>query len=423
MDRIDIGYYEKPITPTKKLPLSGYSKRFMQNKAIAKGKLDELMCRVLILNNEFVLISLDLLAVDLKFSRKVAGIIEKATGISSNKVVITATHTHSAPFIISEGVLNQIFAKYIDEEIKERVENYRLEVENIIEVCSKRALENISKLIEIRHGTLKILNVCANRIDPTFPYQNDAGLTLFKTNIGNFLLLDYGCHPTILDANNLYYSADLIGQIITNLQKEGGFKGVLFLQGLAGDSSTRYTRTSSTYDEVKRLGSVFTSQILKFIDKIPVLKIQDVTMKFKRKCLKVSFKKLLNKEKIESLKKLYIPKAHERRYSVALEALELLEETKFKLPNNTETSISTLSIGKELRYIFLPGEPTYSLGEFINSKTYPLKNRIIGYADDYLGYLTIKSKQEIPEYEELMCFIKEDSILKMIKLAAALSLP
>jgi len=188
------------------------------------------------------------------------------------------------------------------------------------------------------------------------------------------LLLDYGCHPTILDANNLYYSADLIGQIITNLQKEGKFKGVLFLQGLAGDSSTRYTRTSSTYDEVKRLSNIFTSQILKFINKIPILKIQDVTIKFKRKCLKVSFKKLLNKEKIESLKKLYIPKAHERRYFAALEALKLLEETKFKLSNNTETSISILLIGKELKYIFLPGEPTYSLGEFINSKTYPLKN-------------------------------------------------
>ncbi|MFH7835306.1 MAG: hypothetical protein QXL51_01760 [Candidatus Aenigmatarchaeota archaeon] len=414
MEKVNIGYYEKPITPIEKLPLSGYLERFVQNKAIAKGKFDELMCRVLVLNNEFMLISLDLLAVDLKFSREITNRVKKMTGISPNKIIVTTTHTHSAPFIMSEGVLNQIFIKYLNKKQMKDLKNYRLEVRNIIEECSKKALESTSQLTEIRHGTIKIFNVCTNRIDPTFPHQNEVGLTLFKTNDGRFLLLDYGCHPTILGANNRFYSADLIGQIITNLQKERKFKGIVFLQGLAGDSSTRYTRISSTFKEVKRLSNIFTSQILRFINKIPILKFQDM-IKFKKKFLKVNFKKLPNKKEIKLLKKLYTPKAHERRYSVILEALNLLEELNFKLPNNTKTFISNLLIGKELKYSFLPGEPTYSLGKFIVSKTYPLKNRIIGYTDDYLGYLTIKSKQEMLEYENLMCFVEESSILKMVE--------
>lgn len=414
MKKIGIGYYEKPITPIEKLPLSGYLERFMQNKAIAKGKIDELMCRILVLNNEFMLISLDLLAVDLKFSREIINRVKKTTGFPPNKIIVTATHTHSAPFIMSEGVLNQVFAKYLNEKQMKNLKKYRLEVKNVIEECSKKALEDMSRLIEIRHGTIKILNVCTNRIDPALPHQNEAGLTLFKTNNGNFLILDYGCHPTILNANNRFYSADLIGQIIANLQKEGKFKGVLFLQGLAGDSSTRYTRISSTFEEVRRLSNIFTSQIFKFLFKNSMLKVQE-TINFKKRFLKVDFKKLPNKEEIKLLKKLYIPKAHERRYFVILEALKLLEELNFKLPNSTKTSISSLSIGKELKYIFLPGEPTYSLGEFINSRIYPFKNRIIGYADDYLGYLAMKGKQEMLEYEDLMCFVEKSSILKMIE--------
>jgi hypothetical protein len=69
----------------------------------------------------------------------------------------------------------------------------------------------------------------------------------------------FACHPTILGADNLLISADFPGALRRHLS--ASFAGppdaplVLFVNGAAGDVSTRFTRRAQNVEEVERIGA------------------------------------------------------------------------------------------------------------------------------------------------------------------------
>ena len=64
----------------------------------------------------------------------------------------------------------------------------------------------------------------------------------------------HNCHPTILDGNTPYFTAEYPGVTIRELQRRFPEESFQFLQGADGDISTRFTRQAQTYGEVTRLG-------------------------------------------------------------------------------------------------------------------------------------------------------------------------
>jgi len=84
------------ITPPVGIPLSGYTAR----KDVSQGIHDELYAKALVLDNGeriLAIITTGLLGFYEDFVDKIRGLIKERTGIDKDDILVSATHTHSAP--------------------------------------------------------------------------------------------------------------------------------------------------------------------------------------------------------------------------------------------------------------------------------------------------------------------------------------
>src|SRR6056297_2924043 len=127
------------ITPRENLPMSGYLAR---DDKKAKGRLDDLYCRLCILQNEnitLIFLLLDLLHIDDGILKQVKHNIQKVNNKHKIILNISCTHTHSGPDI--EHALSKDYRK-------------RLTV-NITELINSNLLKNKHD-VKLEFGKIKI---------------------------------------------------------------------------------------------------------------------------------------------------------------------------------------------------------------------------------------------------------------------------
>ena len=124
----------------------------------------------------------------------------------------------------------------------------------------ERALRSaIADLKEAKLGVAvtKVEGVATDRIDPSRAIDNSATLLVFARSLGKPCgLLHYAVHPTVLGPDNLLITRDLVGFAVDRVERALGMKTCLFLNGAAGNVSTRFTRRAQSFQEAERLGSL-----------------------------------------------------------------------------------------------------------------------------------------------------------------------
>ena len=83
--------------------------------------------------------------------------------------------------------------------------------------------------------------------------SDDSFLGVVKFN--EVTLFNFACHPTVLGHGNRLISADLFGAAQKSAESATGAP-CAFVQGAAGDLSTRFTRRKQSFAEVDRLGTL-----------------------------------------------------------------------------------------------------------------------------------------------------------------------
>lgn len=87
-------------------------------------------------------------------------------------------------------------------------------------------------------------------------------LVRFYEEERNFLNLLYGnCHPTILQANVPYFSAEYPGYVLKKLE-DSYDASFTYVQGAAGDISSRFVRSGQDYEALKELGDRLYEQVV-----------------------------------------------------------------------------------------------------------------------------------------------------------------
>ncbi len=97
MSKLQVGFSKVNITPVLGCGIYGY---YIDRNA--KGILDELFIRTLAISlgeRTLLLFSADLCEVPTPVVERYTAAIEKATGVPANDIMITATHTHTGPFM------------------------------------------------------------------------------------------------------------------------------------------------------------------------------------------------------------------------------------------------------------------------------------------------------------------------------------
>lgn len=241
-----LGFAKRPIDPPIGTELGGYA-----GYRPCAGSHDPLWCKAVTLEQKgkrYALLALDLLCVDEALSDRIAEAV-KSLGIHG--VIAAAIHSHATPcgVVTGEGPLAEVnrfgdadpalFGAYIQTVIQAAVDACREAVSNL-EAFEVRTARGTAPVI----GSERHAGTAAEAEMTVIQCRTESGRLLTVYQIP--------CHPTVLGPGNLLASADFVGGIEARLDTDMA----VFLNGAAGDISTRFTRREPTFAECDRMAEI-----------------------------------------------------------------------------------------------------------------------------------------------------------------------
>lgn len=239
---INVGVATVDITPPAGLAMAGFAAR----TAPATGAHDWLTARALIVNNT-ALVTVDVIGIDAALSRRV----RRRCSLSDDAVTIVATHTHGGPVSMVGRLWADADESYINE----------LE-DSIVTVIDQAA--NTQQLAQVFGGSGLDPGYAKNRRKTNGPVDQVVPVLRFdnfaKTPIA--ILTSYACHPVVLAADNLTWTADYPHYIRETLEAAYPGAVALFATGCAGDVNTGHSAASSLSNEARPDRSFPTSKTI-----------------------------------------------------------------------------------------------------------------------------------------------------------------
>ncbi|MBI4832471.1 MAG: neutral/alkaline non-lysosomal ceramidase N-terminal domain-containing protein [Candidatus Lindowbacteria bacterium] len=401
-----VGFARVDITPAESLPMGGYIAR----KGVATGAHDPLYAKAVAFRygeTAAILLSLDILCVSAEWARHVRQMISEKLGLPAENILIAATHTHSGP-----GVFFPIRWR------NEQFEKYEM---RLAAACIESAEKSFvtAEPARVRIRSLRSTGIGSNRRHPLGDSFVNLSIIRIEGRSGKVKghLVSFPCHPTVMPAENLQYSADLFGAGAGEVEKR--FRGSLCMifNGTAADISTRFTRWDQTWPEVARLGQHLASYILKGSrDAKPV---REGPVSAIASSLRFAFREIIpveraQKEFDEIRTRIEVSAARQDADVNPFSSKSLLEGASAQLAlsqiGSWEPLFATYTANVEIAVIRigsiivcgLPGEFFMQRGIDLKRAASPKSVFIVGYANGYSGYFVPPTEIDFGGYEALM---------------------
>jgi hypothetical protein len=239
------------------------------------------------------------------------------------------------------------------------------------------------------------------------------------------VLLVLPVHPTVLPADNLLISADLVGAARAALAARlGPETWVAVATGAAGDISTRHTRQGHDPAELRRLGAVVADHCLTQLDRpsVPAWRAGD-RLSWRSRAARVAPKPPAGADAVEAATAA-VAAARAGEDPAAQRIAEgdptgaLLASTVDAPGHDIAVEVAAARIGS-LALAALPGEPFLALAETVR-RGRPGPTAVLGYANGYPGYLPTRAAYHHPRYEVLATAAAPGSGERLAELAADL---
>ncbi|NLM77149.1 MAG: hypothetical protein GX173_03570 [Ruminococcaceae bacterium] len=257
------GVREKVITPDFPTFMAGYP---LPPDRYHSEVHDDIKAHIFYLKNHDV--RLAIITVDLCFYtkprvRKVRQAIEDACGIPAANIMISATHTHSAP--VTSGVPFRIAV-----EKSEMYPHYLDWIdEQLVDGVREAMLNAFPAKIAMGYGHCgSEQNVGGNRRHKDGPADPSVWVTALRDDSDKLrgVLVNYALHPTFLHAESYSITADYPGYVYDYFQKKDPGLVVGFQLGAAGNQSSRHFRSGQTFEEAKRVGYALGAEAERVLD-------------------------------------------------------------------------------------------------------------------------------------------------------------
>jgi hypothetical protein len=363
---------EVDITPPAGLPMGGYIAR----DGVSTGMRDRLRATLVWLTehrSHVVWVTIDALGIAAGDCARLRFRVAGAIGVPADSVLICASHTHSGP----SGWLRPIydgFPSTVDERL----------IDSLIDTISSAAGTLTPRPVDARWAVRPTVGIGANRNDPAGPHDDSTGvLTLGEIAT----VADYACHPTVLGRDNLRYSADFPGAARAAV-------GMLaFLQGAAGDASTRFIRREQSFAEADRLGGIL-GAVIRSAQGSEVsgpIRVRRATVTLPVRTIPALDPPA---RAIPDVGGGTVRLLESQREGARL--LDLLRTA--QLPATQDLPISVVELGP-VAWVHLPVEPFASYAAAIVAGSRHPVTRVIGYTDGYFGYLADADAHAVGTYE------------------------
>lgn len=417
MNTVMAGASVLDITSPVGVEMGGYGAR----KGVATGIHDNLNVRTLVLDDgqvKLVIAICDFVGVGPKIVETAREIISRELGIPADCVCIAATHTHSGPLTVrtADGL------EYSTVTAAKIAGSVRVALANMQEVTLKVAQAEISTISQ-------------NRRDPAGPQETILKVLLAAPAGGSepvATVMNYACHATVLEHDNLLYSADFPGVAAALVEHAVGGKAI-YMQGACGDINPAWMRHD--FAEIRRIGGIVGAAAartahelrplgeqqsvinLSWNEELPVepapgTVISGISLKAARTFLDLPRKNLPDIADIEAeIAELdakiasLAPGDIEGRRAIRprLNQLRMDRVSKQRFPTATgmtqRVEVQAFRISPQLAVVMLPGEFFVVTGRTIANRS-PFEHTLISaYANDYAGYFATAEQFPCAGYE------------------------
>ncbi len=402
MTPLEYAYTAVDITPAAGTMLDGYEER-----RISTGVHDRLFLRMLLMDagERVALVAMDSLLVDGGFCRMLSDIIRKKCAASA--VLVGSTHSHSA---IAAAAGSNILP----------VLQPQPGIHGFLEAVSDKLDEGPDWMHGgVYFGNAPAANVGSNRIVRGGYFRPVLSCMTVGERRSRHVFASYPCHATVLPPSNLLISRDYPGYFVDALEKLHGIAGAMFINGFAGNISTRFDRTSQDFSEAEMKGTMLASAFAsmpagrRLEDSV---RVNDVTVRLERK--KTMGKDELNDELERESTRFNSMSLSDpgRRLSytrmqgirIALRQLAALRGI-----DRFTSRISVVGIGG-MAVVALPSEPFNEFSEIIGSGLTHRGIMTLGYCNDYTGYWPYPVGYTGESYEFYSSFVSQASVYEAV---------
>ncbi len=355
------GAASRNITPDPLLPVSGgigTPKKTLEKKG-------DLYIRAFVLEKgttRVAFVSVDNLGWPSVLGDKSRALIK---GVKPENVLISATHTHSAPdaygFPNEKG---ESFADlaYLDRCVKLMAEAVEEAVSNLQPATLKVAMGEAKGRIAYNYYAPQLYDPRCGVIQAVATSGAASGRAIAT-------LVNYAVHPEVLGSGQGILSPDLCGPLYDRIEAKGGGMG-MFINGAQGGMVTADVRRdngqeANTWEECIRIGELLADEALRIVAAAPVLKNPDVFVASRR----MEFP-------IES---------DVMKYIITKSPLG------YKLPkaNTVDTQVNLINLGPA-QILTIPGEALPNIGYYVKRHMPTAYPFLFGLTNDAFGYMLTK---------------------------------
>lgn len=379
------GYYPMRKSTTTLDPIFINTLIFKENKSI------------------FIFISIDIVAIDAATVQNIKDALIREYEELDFEISISASHTHSsiAGILDTENPLKanlkDIFGSY-DETVQTLI------IQNCL-ISIETAMENMEEA-HIAINQENLLAIGTDRYDTQNFATTKSLLIEVITLSRKALILNYACHPTILNASNTGISADYLRLLYQELD----YDCIVFLPGASANISTRFTREDSSLASCNKLSHDLAkdieSKVFSGEESIAKLEVKHYTLSLKTKAFLDTHSLIEQQEQLkQELENSALSPTEHRLLYAQLEALRTritLNDT-FKNHQSIDLAYRIITLN-QLRFVMIPAEVTSLLAKPINEldNTY-----LVSLSNDYLFYFADTDNYQHHRYESQSSFLAE----------------
>ena len=285
---VTAGFHRVDITPPAGAPLAGFAAR----QGVSTGIHDPLYAHALVVDNgtrAAAFVSVDVLGLAADFVHRVRQTIAARTGLREHGVMVSATHTHSAPVTVSTffnpgASLDQAYMDRLASAI----------VEAVATAWERRRPARVGV------GSGKVSGIGRNRRTPNhLPVDDEVGIIKVALPDGRpwGVLVNHACHPTVLGPDNLLMTGDFPAFTVERVESAlGAGSFALFVNGAQGNISMGHSSELSaigvitpgrTFERARELGYRLADAVLETLPSIPVS--HDLVLDFVSRTIQLPF--------------------------------------------------------------------------------------------------------------------------------------
>lgn len=405
------------ITAPLGMAMGGYGARV----GGATGVHDPLHVRTLVFYDGTTTLALaicDFVGVDRAIADEARRLIHAQLGVPPENVCIAATHTHSGPLTVRTRDATDYFAATASK----------------IADSVRAALESM-QTVSLKAATAEVSTISQNRRHPDAPIETIVKVLLAAPSGGAepvATVVNYACHATVLEHDNLLYSADFPGATAALVEHALG-GACIYMQGACGNINPAWMRHD--FAEVRRVGGIVGAAAvrtafelrplgeaqscinLSWSEEVPVepapgTLLADVSLAAARTFVQLPYRAMPALSDIDA----EIAAIESRLNSMPVDAIVARRELRPRLNQlridrttaarhpSSDGSLRRLEVqafrlSREAAIVMLPGEFFVQTGKEIERRSGVKHLFICCYANDYAGYFALASEFPRAGYE------------------------